>query len=118
MRVGGGLATLSDISRVGWKSAGTRFPRREIDAAGNVGHFDEVGSLASQLRPVDLGRETRYLSFTFQSVSTEQALCSRILSSLAVDLDLPQAGLAPRNGSSVEAAHRLLFPKVHHQSLI
>lgn len=44
VRLGGELTLLRAVSRLGWESAGTRFNRRGIDAAGNVGNFAEVSS--------------------------------------------------------------------------
>jgi hypothetical protein len=39
------MATLSLISRLGWKRAGTRFNTRGIDDDGNTANFVEVGAL-------------------------------------------------------------------------
>ena len=50
------IATLSLISRLGWKRAGTRFNTRGVDDDGNTANFVEVSILLSML----LNRHLRF----------------------------------------------------------
>ena len=45
------IATLSLISRLGWKRAGTRFNTRGVDDDGNTANFVEVGHSLDEIIP-------------------------------------------------------------------
>lgn len=48
------VATLSLISRLGWKRAGTRFNTRGVDDDGNCANFVEVSCVTTMIVVVDL----------------------------------------------------------------
>ena len=62
------IATLSLISRLGWKRAGTRFNTRGVDDDGNTANFVEV-SLSMDIFP---GLFSNYLLQTETVFSTDQ----------------------------------------------
>ena len=61
------IATLSLISRLGWKRAGTRFNTRGIDDDGNTANFVEVGN-----RMTRIGQCLIYVQQTETILTTDQ----------------------------------------------
>lgn len=60
------IATLSLISRLGWKRAGTRFNTRGIDDDGNTANFVEVCRLTIVVYPISLFIQTETIFSTDQ----------------------------------------------------